>query len=191
MHPNGQAVAIAGYNWVALLPITPCTSTPHQESPTVALLPCLLSTTTQRLKQHPPAPPPPSKNSADATMTSPQSPSKTYTSDEAWLTAQTDSKRLDAMWMSSDSSIPDLMQDQHEQLSTTMPPSGLIRSICFVGNQQLPKHCCQPQSLPCAPSAHSHWALSLHCHRAFIRQSCMVIALQLHYGDFLLMYHEL
>lgn len=121
--------------------------TPLHVPPVVAVLPSFLSTSTHTPRQHPPAPqtapahdtpaatPAPAPTPADA------SPTRAFTSDEAWLRAQTDSRRLDAMWMAAElNTIPDLMRDQEDHLSAaspsvlmSMPPSGLIRSICFVG----------------------------------------------------------
>ncbi len=143
VEPCGHAIAISGYNWVALMPTAVATQSPQEDSPILAVLPSFLSSSIHSPRQKAPAPPSPTgpDSPADVPMTasSAPSPSRSYTSDEAWLRAQTDSCRLGAMWMASDlNSIQDLVQDQEEHLSpasplTSMAPSGLIRSICFVG----------------------------------------------------------
>ncbi|KAL0033688.1 hypothetical protein WJX77_000833 [Trebouxia sp. C0004] len=142
VEPCGHAIAIAGYNWVALMPIAVATQTPLEDSTILAVLPSFLSSIIHNPRQKAPAPPTPfgpdSPVDLPITASSDVSFSRSYTSDEAWLRAQTDSCRLDAMWMASDlNSIQDLVQDQEEHLSpasplTSMPPSGLIRSTCFV-----------------------------------------------------------
>jgi len=141
VEPCGHAIAVSGYNWVALMPTAVATQTPLQDSPILAVLPSFLSSSIHSPRQTAPAPPtgPDSPVDVPITASSAPSPSRSYNSDEAWLRAQTDSCRLDAMWMASDlNSIQDLVQDQEDHLSpasplTSMPPSGLIRSICFVG----------------------------------------------------------
>lgn len=143
VEPCGHAIAISGYNWVALMPTAVATQTPLEDSPILAVLPSFLSSSIHNPRQTAPAPPTPtgpdSPVDVPITVSSDPSFSRSYTSDEAWLRAQTDSCRLDAMWMASDlNTIQDLVQDQEEHLSpasplTSMPPSGLIRSICFVG----------------------------------------------------------
>ncbi len=126
-----------------LMPTAVATQTPLEDSPILAVLPSFLSSSIHNPRQTAPAPPTPtgpdSPVDVPITVSSDPSFSRSYTSDEAWLRAQTDSCRLDAMWMASDlNTIQDLVQDQEEHLSpasplTSMPPSGLIRSICFVG----------------------------------------------------------
>ncbi|DBA93331.1 TPA: hypothetical protein ACH3X2_003608 [Trebouxia sp. C0005] len=142
VEPCGHAIAVSGYNWVALMPTAVVTQTPLADSPILAVLPSFLSSSIHSPSQKAPAPPTPTGPDLPVdvpiTATGAPSPSRSYTSDEAWLKAQTDSCRLDAMWMASDlNSIQDLVQEQEEHLSpasplTLMPPSGLIRSICFV-----------------------------------------------------------
>ncbi len=151
VEPCGHAIAVSGYNWVALMPTAVATQNPLEDSPILAVLPSFLSSSIHSPRQKAPAPPtstgPDSPVDVPITASSAPSPSRCYTSDEAWLRAQTDSCRLDAMWMASDlNSIQDLVQDQEEHLSpasplTSMPPSGLIRSICFVGEHMHSAFC--------------------------------------------------
>ena len=151
VEPCGHAIASSGYNWVALMPTAVATQTPLDDSPILAVLPSCLSSSIHSPRHKAPAPPTPngpdSPVDAPITASDAPSPSRSYTSDEAWLRAQTDSCRLDAMWMASDlNSIQDLVQDQEEHLSpasplTAMPPSGLIRSICFVGEHMQSAFC--------------------------------------------------
>ena len=144
--PCSQAVAVAGYNWVALLPTSAIDMFSTQDIPVLAVLPSFYSS--QRKPFTPEAPVLPTN--AESTPTSKtadaddhQSPSRTHASDEAWLKAQTDPRRLDATWMTSDlGSIPDVLQHQQDHMDghvslASMPPSGLIRSICFVGEALL------------------------------------------------------
>lgn len=145
--PVSQAVAVAGYNWVALLPTVATDLTSSQAAPVLAALPSFYSPG-HRPPQPTPNPSPttvaghptsPATASADHQVLANESPSKAYASDEAWLRAQTDARRLEATWMTNDmGSIPEVMQHQQEQMQESvsiapMPPAGLIRSICFVG----------------------------------------------------------
>ena len=146
VHPCNQAIAVAGYNWVALLPTAAVDMSSTQDVPVLAVLPSFYS-----WQQKPPTQETPAQNtdtklpaaSPAADADNPQSQSRTYASDEAWLKAQTDSRRLEATWMTSDlGSVPDVVRHQQEQLhrhmpGASLPPSGLIRSICFVGEH----HC--------------------------------------------------
>ena len=133
------------------MPTAVATQTPLEDSPILAVLPSFLSSSIHSPRQKAPGPPTPtgpdSPVDVPITASSAPCPSRSYTSDEAWLRAQTDTCRLNAMWMASDlNSIQDLVQDQEEHLSpasplTSMPPSGLIRSICFVGEHMNSAFC--------------------------------------------------
>ena len=143
MDRGSQAIAVAGFNWVALLPTAAIDLSSRHDSPVLAVLPSFYSPGLRPSKQPPPASSSSPTDSAttDTVGAAPESPSKAYDSDEAWLRAQTDAHRLEATWMTADmSSIPEVMQYQQDQADTqlpaaSMPPSGLIRSICFVGEQ--------------------------------------------------------
>lgn len=144
VHPCTQAIAVAGYNWVALLPTAAIDMSSTPDITVLAVLPSFYSP-----QQKPPRQATPSQTTdakvpdapAAPDAVEPQSPSRIHASDEAWLKAQTDSRRLEATWMTSDlSSVPDVLQHQEEELQSHIPgptllPSGLIRSICFVGEQ--------------------------------------------------------
>lgn len=142
VHPCNQAIAVAGYNWVALLPTAAADLSSTQDVPVLAVLPSFYSSqhkppTQQTPGQSTEAELPAASPAADAD--NPQSQGRTYASDEAWLKVQTESHRLEATWMTSDlTSVPDVVQHQQGQLQAQMPgpalpPTGLIRSICFVG----------------------------------------------------------
>ena len=146
VHPCNQAIAVAGYNWVALLPTAAIDISSIRDIPVLAMLPSFYSPqqkppTQEALAQTTDAELPAASLADDAD--DPQAQSRTYASDEAWLKAQTDSRRLEATWMTSDlRSVPDVVQHQQDQLQghmpgASLPPSGLIRSICFVGEH----HC--------------------------------------------------
>lgn len=145
VHPCTQAIAVAGYNWVALLPTAATDMSATPDSTVLAVLPSFYSPQQKPPQQATPAQTtdanvPDAPAAADAV--DPQSPSRVHASDEAWLKAQTDSRRLEAAWMTCDlGSVPDVLQYQEDQLQSQMagpslPPSGLIRSICFVGKQE-------------------------------------------------------
>ena len=150
--PSSKAIAVAGFNWLALLP-TAATGPPSaQDAPVLAVLPSFYSSGQNLPKQKPPTPTNTTETPA-ATATAATAdplPGKTYASDEAWLRAQTESRRLEATWMTSDmASIPEVMQFQQDQMQehaspASLPPSGLIRSICFVGECDPP--CEAPRS---------------------------------------------
>lgn len=140
--PCTQAVAVAGYNWVALLPkaATNMSSTP--DIPVLAVLPSFYSPEQKAPPRNPPSPTTPADSPAAPSapeVNDPLSPTTSYLSDEAWLKAQTDAHRLEAIWMTSDlSSVADVVRHQQDQeqvplLAASMPPAGLIRSVCFVG----------------------------------------------------------
>ena len=143
--PNSRAVAVAGFNWVALLPTAATSPSSAQDTPVLAVLPNFYSTGHRSPKQTPPDPTNITETpAAETPATSDQLPGRSYASDEAWLRAQTELRRLDAMWMTSDmASIPEVMQHQQDQMqehasTASLPPSGVIRSICFVGECNLP-----------------------------------------------------
>lgn len=142
VHPCTQAIAVAGYNWVALLPTAAVDLSSTQDVPVLAVLPSFYSS-----QQRPPSQQTPAQAtdvqlpaaSPAAIVANPWAQSRAYASDEAWLKAQTDSRRLEATWMTSDlGSVPAVVQHQQEHVQghlpgPALPPSGLIRSICFVG----------------------------------------------------------
>lgn len=154
--PCSQAIAVAGYNWVALLPSAATNMSSTPDIPVLAVLPSFYAPDQKAPLGNPDPAPTTTAETPDASAApdvtgDPQSPSRTYASDEAWLKAQTDARRLEATWMTCDlGSVADVVQHQQDQMqghmpATSMPPSGLIRSICFVGECATTAHMLSPK----------------------------------------------